>query len=244
MYLTELKDKLVDHPIPVKTDEKLLISTMNAYSFCILQKDKLFQDAIINSHRVLSDGVSIVWALRVLTGMKIKKFAGADLFAWEMDRLQKIKGKCFFLGSSDSTLRKICERIKFRYPDVRTKCYSPPFKDRFNEEDNEAMISAINSFSPDVLFIGMTAPKQEKWGAGNFNRIKASRICCIGAVFDFFALTKKRAPKWMIDAGLEWFYRLILEPKRNWKRYLFGNSQFLGLILKEKLRMIIAANQN
>jgi N-acetylglucosaminyldiphosphoundecaprenol N-acetyl-beta-D-mannosaminyltransferase len=242
MYLAEIKDKLTDHPPMATGNEKMLISTMNAYSFCVLQKDKLFREAIIHSHKILTDGVSIVWAMRVLTGQKIKKFAGADLFEAEMNRLQRIRGKCFFLGSSESTLEKIRMRVSVVYPDVQSMYYSPPFKEQFNDEDNEIMISRINSFEPDVLFIGMTAPKQEKWGAGNFHKLNARHICCIGAVFDFFALTKPRAPKWMIRAGLEWFYRLIREPQRTWKRYIFGNSQFVGLILKEKLKMISHPN--
>lgn len=242
MYLAEIKDKLIDQPFPAIAEQKMLISTMNAYSFCVLQKDKLFQEAIINSHKVLSDGVSIVWAMRVLTGKKIKKFAGFDLFLWEIERLQRSGGKCFFLGSSDSTLERICKRVHALYPEVKTRCFSPPFKENFSEEENDTMIYEINSFAPDVLFIGMTAPKQEKWGAGNFHKLNVQHICCIGAVFDFFALTKKRAPGWMIGVGLEWFYRLLREPGRTWKRYLFGNSQFVGLILKEKLKMISRRN--
>lgn len=238
MYLCDFKDKLLNQSVPEESEQKLLISTMNAYSFCILQKDVTFQKAILDSHLVLSDGISIVWALRFLTGQRLKKIAGADLFEWEMKRLQKIKGSCFFLGSSGNTLEKICVRAKRKYPDVTTRCYSPPFKPHFTEEDNAAMLGAINSFCPDVLFLGMTAPKQEKWGAINFDRINARHICCIGAVFDFFALTKKRAPDWVIKIGMEWFYRFLSEPRRNFRRYFFGNPYFVGLILREKFSLI------
>jgi N-acetylglucosaminyldiphosphoundecaprenol N-acetyl-beta-D-mannosaminyltransferase len=238
MYLRDIKHKLFSQSLSELPDEKILISTMNAYSFCLLQKDKSFQNAILKSNHVLVDGISIVWAMRFLTGQKLNKIAGADLFAWEMGRLQRTGGKCFFLGSTDFTLKRIYERAKRDYPNVLVQYYQPPFKSSFSNEDSEAMVKAVNSFSPDVLFIGLTAPKQEKWGATHFGELKTNHICCIGAVFDFYAQTINRAPSWMIKSGLEWFYRLIREPKRNWRRYIIGNSVFVGLILSEKLKMI------
>ena len=97
------------------------------------------------------------------------------------------------------------------------------------------MINAINAENPDVLFIGMTAPKQEKWAYQHFNKLKALHIGCIGAVFDFYAGDVKRAPKWIVKTGFEWSYRLFSEPKRLWKRYLFGNISFVHKLVKEKL---------
>ena len=97
------------------------------------------------------------------------------------------------------------------------------------------MIRKVNDFNPDVLFIGMTAPKQEKWAYQHFNELEAGHICCIGAVFDFYAGNIERAPGWMIDSGLEWLFRLLKEPRRMWRRYLIGNSKFIWLIIKEKL---------
>ena len=97
------------------------------------------------------------------------------------------------------------------------------------------MLDVINSFVPDVLFVGMTAPKQEIWAHQNFKKIKAKRVISIGAVFDFYAGTVKRAPKWMISLGFEWIYRLIREPKRMWRRYLIGNIKFIAQILKTKI---------
>lgn len=238
LYLRDIKQKLFKQPLSEFPDGKILISTMNAHSFCVLQKDKLFQRAIIGSHVILPDGISIVWAIKFLFGEKLKKIAGADLFAWEMDRLQKAKGTCYFLGSSDATLIKIVEIAKINYPDVSIDCYSPPFRSSFSEVENDMMVEKVNFFKPDVLFVGMTAPKQEKWAAHNFERLNANHICSIGAVFDFFAQTKKRAPQWMIKSGIEWFHRLTSEPQRNWKRYILGNSIFIGLILKEKWKII------
>lgn len=238
MYLNELQSKLLAKPLSEIPDKKMLISTMNAYSFWVLQKDETFQKAIINSHLILSDGISIVWAIRMLNGTRLKKIAGTDLLEWELQRLQKNKGKCFFLGSCSSTLNRIHDRIRHEYPNVSVQYYEPPFKPIFSDEDNESMINAVNAFGPDVLFLGLTAPKQEKWGASNFSRLNVNHVCCIGAAFDFYALTIQRAPVWMINIGMEWFYRLMREPRRTWKRYLIGNPVFVGLILKEKLSFL------
>jgi len=216
-------------------DEKLLINTLNAHSFNMVQTDDLFASALKNSDVLIPDGISVVWALRLLNGKRIKKIAGADLFFYEMERLNRTGGSCFFLGSSNPTLNSIAERAAREYPAVRVGKFSPPYKPAFTKEDNDLMIGSVNEFKPNVLFVGMTAPKQEKWAYENKSRLVTGHICSIGAVFDFYAGTVGRAPAWMIKAGLEWFYRLIREPSRMWRRYLIGNSKFIWLILKEKI---------
>lgn len=215
-------------------NQKLLITTINAYSYNLAQEDEEFAEALLKSDILLPDGISIVYAKYFLDGKKIKKIAGADLFHFELNRLNKIGGKCFFLGSTDDTLSSIVKKMTNDFPGVIVQTFSPPFKKEFSYDDNETMIRAINAFNPDVLFIGMTAPKQEKWAYRHFDELSARHICCIGAVFDFYAGTVKRAPLWMIRLGLEWLYRLLKEPKRMWRRYLIGNARFIWLILKEK----------
>ena len=215
---------------------KLLINTINAHSYNTLKTDTLFRQALQASDMLLPDGISVVLAMRLLKGRKIKKIAGFDLFQYEMRRVHEQRGKCFFLGSSEQTLRLIKERAQREHPDLQIYSYSPPYKPIFSEEDSRSMIEAVNKVEPDVLFVGMTAPKQEKWTYEYFDQLRAGHICCIGAVFDFYAGTVKRAPKWMIQIGLEWFYRLIREPRRMWRRYLIGNTLFVIGILKEKFR--------
>ena len=104
------------------------------------------------------------------------------------------------------------------------------------------MIQSINAVNPDVLFIGMTAPKQEKWAYKTVNSeqlaVDNCHVCCIGAVFDFYAGTVTRAPRWVIKIGFEWFYRLVKEPRRMWKRYLVGNVLFIAGIFSEKFKTI------
>lgn len=215
---------------------KLLINTINAHSYNISQKDSRYEKALLNSNVLIPDGISVVWAVKWLTGKKLKKIAGADLFSYELHRLQLNGGKCFFLGSTNETLHKIKNKLKIEYPNIKVQTWSPPYKTEFTEEEDTEMLSAINSFQPDVLMVGMTAPKQEKWAYQHYDQLKVGHICCIGAVFDFYAGTVNRAPKWMIKMGLEWFYRLIKEPRRMWHRYLFGNIRFISYIIQEKFK--------
>lgn len=218
------------------TGSKKLITTLNAHSFNTVKRDPLFREALQASDMILPDGISVVLAVRFLQGKKIRKIAGDDLFRYEMQRVHNTGGKCFFLGSSETTLHLIEEKVKKEFPGLRVYSYSPPYKPEFTDEENRAMIDAVNEVEPDVLFVGMTAPKQEKWAFEHFDQLKSGHVCCIGAVFDFYAGTVQRAPAWMITAGMEWFFRLIREPRRMWRRYLIGNTLFVKEILKEKFR--------
>ena len=217
---------------------KFLIDTVNAHSFVVAQKDAAFADALLQADALLPDGISIVKACRWLKtkNAPIEKIAGADLFAYEMGKLEERGGTCFFLGSSPATLALIEKKAAERYPHIRVKSYSPPYKPAFSPEESKAMVDAVNVADPDLLWVGMTAPKQEKWLHDHWQEL---RIHChagaIGAVFDFFAGTVERAPQKWIDLGLEWFYRLIKEPRRTWRRYLVNNPKFLWLVFKEKL---------
>lgn len=226
---------IFDKQLSTLKNKKLLISTINAHSYNISRKDTYFREVLMNSDVLIPDGVSVIWAIKWLTGKKLTKIAGADLFFYEMERLQQFGGKVFFIGSSETTLSKIRERARKEYPYVEVFTYSPPYKPEFTEDENHEMISVVNEVQPDVLFVGMTAPKQEKWAYRNFKYLEVGHIGCIGAVFDFYAGTVNRAPQWMISTGFEWFYRLVKEPRRMWRRYIIGNVKFVWYIIAEKL---------
>ena len=140
-----------------------------------------------------------------------------------------------FMGSSQKVLDLIVKRTAEVYPHLKIVTYSPPYKPEFSEEDNKAIVEAINAADPDLLWIGMTAPKQEKWTYSHWNELNIHcHVGTIGAVFDFFAGTVERAPMWWQRHGLEWLYRLLKEPQRMWRRYIIGNTLFLWNMLKEK----------
>ena len=214
---------------------KLLINTINAHSYNMAQEDELFAEALTNGV-LIPDGISIVKAINWFEDSKIERTTGWDLFMFEMDRLNKRGGTCFFLGSNESVLEAIKNNAAIDYPNIQIVSYSPPYKSDFTEEENKVMIEAINSAQPDLLWIGMTAPKQEKWVYSHWDELKINcHVGTVGAVFDFYAGTIKRAPLWWQKNNLEWLYRLIQEPRRLWKRYLIGNIIFLYKILKDRL---------
>lgn len=217
---------------------KLLINTINAFSYDNARKDAMFSEALQKGGVLIPDGISIVKACRFLNAKSQPKerIAGWDLFVFEMEKLNRVGGKVMFLGSSDAVLKLIRQRVAEKYPKIEVDTYSPPYKPEFSDEDNEAMISAINNSNPDLLWIGMTAPKQEKWAYKHLDRLEVHcHIGTIGAVFDFFAGTVKRAPECWQKAGMEWLYRLLSEPRRMWRRYFIGNAKFLYYIMVEKI---------
>lgn len=227
-------------------DGKTLINTINAHSFNVAQKDEAFAEALCKGDYLIPDGASIVKACRWLKAKSQpqERIAGWDLFEFEMSHLNsKIKecenekmkmGKVMFLGSSERVLSLICKRAAVDYPNLEIVTYSPPYRKEFSDEDNRAMTQAINEADPDLLWIGMTAPKQEKWTYQHWNELNIHCHCgTIGAVFDFYAGTVKRAPLWWQKHSLEWLYRLLMEPRRMWRRYIIGNAKFLCYILKE-----------
>ena len=219
-------------------DGKTLINTINAHSYNTAQKDEAFAEALSKGDYLIPDGASIVKACRWLKAKSQPKerIAGWDLFMFEMERLNKTpRPKVMFFGSSEKVLSLIRERAATDYPTMDVVTYSPPYKPEFSEEDNRAMVKAINDADPDLLWIGMTAPKQEKWAYGHWQELNIHCHCgTIGAVFDFYAGTIKRAPLWWQEHSLEWLYRLIMEPRRMWRRYIIGNAKFLHYIYKER----------
>lgn len=217
---------------------KLLINTINAFSYDNARKDVLFSEALQKGDVLIPDGISIVKACRFLNAKSQPKerIAGWDLFVYEMEKLNRVGGKVMFLGSSDAVLNLIRQRVAEKYPKIEVDTYSPPYKPEFSDEENEAMISAINHSNPDLLWIGMTAPKQEKWAYTHLDRLDVHcHIGTIGAVFDFFAGTVKRAPERWQRVGMEWLYRLLSEPRRMWRRYFIGNAKFIYYIMVEKI---------
>ena len=216
---------------------KLLINTVNAHSYNTARKDSLFAEALMNGDVLIPDGVSIVKACKWIKAKSQPKerIAGWDLFSFEMEKLEKKGGTVMFMGSSQKVLDLIVKRAAEVYPHLKVVTYSPPYKSEFSDEDNKAIIDAINAANPDLLWIGMTAPKQEKWTYSHWKELDIHcHVGTIGAVFDFFAGTVERAPMWWQRHGLEWLYRLLKEPKRMWRRYIIGNALFLwNITLKE-----------
>lgn len=244
LNLVGSKEELAQIP-----EGKVLINTINAHSYNVAQQDGLYAEALVNGDYLIPDGESIVKACRWLKGKSQPKerIAGWDLFAFEMEKVNDNvnvndnlnhshnRKKVMFMGSLERVLKLIRERAAVEYPNLDVVTYSPPYKPEFSDEDNRDIIKAINEANPDLLWIGMTAPKQEKWTYAHWMELNIHcHVGTIGAVFDFYAGTAKRAPLWWQKHGLEWLYRLLKEPKRMWRRYVIGNPLFVWNVIREK----------
>ncbi len=216
---------------------QILINTFAPNQYGLALKDKRFEIALKNTDILVLDGVGVAFASIFLNGKNIRKIAGQDCFDYLMDQLNKKTGKCFLLGSSEQTLIKMKNRVAKDYPNITVGYFSPPFKDEFSEDDNIIMRKAINDFDPDLLFVGMTAPKQEKWAYENKTFLNVPIISTIGNVFDWYAGNSKRPGKIWIKLRLEWFVRIFLRPeifKRNTGNQLTFLKDFILVFLRLK----------
>ena len=227
IYLKNLQD--------IDLGKTRIINTINPHSYCESKKDVEFATALKASDILLPDGIGIVWAEKLLNKNKIQKIAGFDVFKFLMNDMNAKKGTVFFLGASQNTLQSIREKTEIEFPNVNVYSYSPPYKTEFSETDSLNMCNIVNKANPDVLFVGMTAPKQEKWVHMNEHCIKANTICSIGAVFDFYAGNIKRPSQFWISLGLEWLPRFLKEPKRLAQRNLVSTPKFIMEVLCFKI---------
>lgn len=199
--------------IPIKNEHCHVINTISPNSYGISTKDKEFKQALKTSDYLVLDGVYFAFSSLLLQGKNIKRNQGPDVFYHFMNRLNSQNGKAFFLGSSEETLKMIKNRTNIEYPNMSLDCFSPPFKDDFSEEDDKIMIEKINHFQPDVLFVGMTCPKQEKWAIKNRDKLNAGLVVCIGNVFDWFAGTQKPIHPFWFKIRMGWLIRIFLRPE-------------------------------
>ncbi len=202
---------------------------LNPHSVEVAAQDADFRRALLEADFLTADGIGIVYMSRVFGGSLRARITGSDIFLGLSAAMNEAGGKsCFFLGSTDTTLDKVQRRMAREFPGVRVAgTYSPPFKPAFDAVDTEAMVGRVNDVKPDVLWVGMTAPKQEKWIHQNRHRLHAGFAAPIGAVLDFYAGNIRRAgPVWQ-RLGLEWLPRLLQEPRRLWRRNFVSTPSFL-----------------
>lgn len=218
-----------------------LFACLNPHSYAIAKTDDSFRTALRSMDWLVPDGTGVVFGARRLGLPITARVTGPDVFLATMDRLNRSKRSVFFLGASDETLAIIRGKVAQKYPGIaRVGTYAPPFKSAFSEAENADMIAAINAMKPDVLWVGMTAPKQEKWLAEHHAALEVGAAGAIGAAFDFFAGTVKRSPKLFRATGLEWLPRLLRHPHRLWRRMFVSAPVFLADVRAAKRRQVRA----
>jgi N-acetylglucosaminyldiphosphoundecaprenol N-acetyl-beta-D-mannosaminyltransferase len=186
---------------------------------------------------VTPDGMPLVWLARLHGRNHVERVYGPDLMLALCDRSISKGYKHFLYGGAEGVPERLANRLKQRYPELQiVGRYSPPFHLLTDEEDKQ-IVQAINEANPDVVWIGLSTPKQERWMAEHVGRLTAPVLIGVGAAFDFHSGLKRQAPRWMQRSGLEWLFRLATEPRRLWRRYLVNNPLFTLLVLQQALRV-------
>ncbi|MBF0108329.1 MAG: WecB/TagA/CpsF family glycosyltransferase [Magnetococcales bacterium] len=201
----------------------------NPHSLMVAEGDAGFRRAILDADLIVPDGVGISWASRLLGGSIRDRVTGTDLFMAINRALSGLPtGRCFFLGATPDTLERIRMEMEKQFPGIHVVgWYAPPFSARFDHEENERILRAIKEARPHVLWVGLTAPKQEKWIHEHRHRLDVPIIGPIGAVFDFFSGRVHRSSPFFQRLGLEWLPRLIRNPRRLWRRTVISAPRFL-----------------
>ena len=218
-----------------------VVYTPNVDHLVKLQKDREFYQVYKDADYRICDSQLIIYASRFLGQPIREKISGSDLFpAFYRRYSQDEKVKIFLLGGLEGVAETARHRINRKVGrNMVVECYSPPFGFESNPDECDKIIDLVNTSGANVLAVGVGAPKQEKWIANYRSRLTAiDTFFAIGATIDFEAGNLNRAPQWMSEAGLEWLYRLLMEPGRLWKRYLVEDLGFFILVLRQKLKMM------
>jgi N-acetylglucosaminyldiphosphoundecaprenol N-acetyl-beta-D-mannosaminyltransferase len=212
------------------------LACLNPHSYAVALDDRAFAEALQDSDWLVPDGAGVVMASKLLGEGVAERVTGSDVFLGLLERMNAAGGmSVFFLGSTLDTLALIRARMARDYPDIKVAgVYSPPFKATYSSAENDEMVRAVNAAAPDVLWVGMTAPKQEKWIHANRARLNVKFAGAIGAVFDFYAGRVKRSHPVFQRLGLEWLPRLVQQPRRLWRRMLVSAPVFVWHVFKQR----------
>jgi N-acetylglucosaminyldiphosphoundecaprenol N-acetyl-beta-D-mannosaminyltransferase len=211
----------------------LLLGVVNVAKIVNMHQNPALRTGLEQADLVLADGVPIVWLSRMLGDPLPERVAGIDIMLELLKRADRKHYRVYFLGAEKSVLRKVIETVQKNYPGVCIAGYKDGY---FTEDQERSVTEDIKGSRADVLFVAISSPKKEIF-LGKWRNFIDVPVCHgVGGSFDVFAGVTKRAPLWMQKLGLEWFYRLIHEPRRMWKRYLITNSIFIKLSFEAVLQ--------
>lgn len=213
-----------------------VFACINPHSYAVAKTDETFTKALKTSDWLVPDGSGIILGSKIMGAGLKERVPGPDVFLATLPKLEKSGASIFFLGSSENTLQRIRDRLEIEHPNLKLAgTLSPPFVPEFSGEQTDEMVAAINAAKPDILWVGLTAPRQEKWLAENRDRLDVNAAGAIGAAFDFYAGTVQRSPKIFQKLGLEWLPRLLQQPRRLWQRMFISAPIFLMDVFREKI---------
>ena len=219
------------------TSSKRWLACFNPHTYVVSLNDFRFESALKAADWLVPDGAGVVLASRLLGGSIVSRITGSDIFLGLSQRMNEGVGiRVFFLGSTEDTLSDIRMRMAIDYPNIIVAgTYSPPYKPEYTATELTEMIEAVNSSGAEVLWVGMTAPKQEKWIFENISELDVKFAGAIGAVFDFYTGRIKRSHPFFQKIGLEWLPRLLQQPKRLWRRTLVSAPIFIWHVFLQRL---------
>jgi len=217
---------------------KAVVSNVNVHAVNIAVETGWFREFINRSQVVFCDGFGVKWAARFLYGRELQRFTPPDWFDQLADGCARRSFSMFFLGTRQDIVERAAAVLTEKYPALDIVGVHHGFFDKdVASSENQAVLAVINQAHPDILVVGFGMPMQEKWILDNLNQLQVHVAIPVGAFFDYLAGEVVRAPRWLTDHGLEWLGRLLIEPRRLWKRYVLGNPRFLGRILLQKLKV-------
>ena len=206
------------------------VITANASHICMMRHDPELALACRAAHLTVADGMSVVWALRASGQLAPERVAGVDLMA----RLLAVAGehrlRVYFLGAKHEVVTTLVEMSCTQYPGIEVAGFRDGY---FGPDDHQAIVEEIRASGAHMLFVGMPSPFKETWCERNRQLLEVPVIIGVGGSFDVLAGYIRRAPCWMRSLGLEWSWRLLMEPRKLWKRYLITNSEFIWLAGRE-----------
>lgn len=214
--------------------KKAVVANVNVHAIMLALKLNWLNDFLRNADLVFCDGYGVKWATKLILKKKLHRLTYMDWFGELASECARNQISLYFLGTKQEIVEKAANQLRTRFADLRILgVHHGFFSKDYSSSDNLAVINEINSLKPNVLLVGFGMPAQEKWISENLGRLDVNIIMPSGAYFDYLAGEIRRAPKWMTDHGLEWLGRLIIEPRRLWKRYLFEIPRFVYLVFRE-----------
>lgn len=204
------------------------------------QTDRELRDIHNASGLTTPDGVPMVWAGRYAGFRNMERVYGPDLMLAVLERAAERGWSSYFYGGKEGVPNLLAERLSARFPGLEVAgTHSPPFRPLTEAEDEE-IVARINSAAPELVWIGLSTPKQERWMADHIDRLTSPVLLGVGAAFDFHAGLIPQAPPRMQRLGLEWLYRLAKEPRRLWRRYLYNNPRFVRAVVSRPPVQVVA----
>ena len=218
----------------IRNNRRITHVVINAGKVVAMRTDKELFASVVSCDIINADGQSIVWAARFLGKQLPERVAGIDLMQQLIDLAFKRQYKCFFLGAKEEVIQKVVSIYSKKYDPSIIAGYRNGY---FKEEEESEVANQIAQSGAQLLFVAITSPRKENFMYRYRESLsKVNFVMGVGGTFDVVAGYTKRAPDWMQKIGLEWFYRLVQEPRRMWRRYLIGNTKFILAVLREKIK--------